>query len=71
MFLIAGNRTQVLDLVQLIDVTVNELIVLIRRVFVDRHHILTSQTVQFLLYPLQTYLCQSGKWKDFEILFCF
>ena len=41
MFLIAGNRTQVLDLVQLIDVTVNELIVLIRRVFVDRHHILT------------------------------
>ena len=45
MFLIAGNRTQVLDLVQLIDVTVNELIVLIRRVFVDRHHILTSQTV--------------------------
>ena len=45
MLLIAGNRTQVLDLVQLIDVTVNELIVLIRRVFVDRHHILTSQTV--------------------------
>ena len=41
MFLIAGNRTQVLDLVQLIDVTVNELIVLIRRVFVDRHQILT------------------------------
>ena len=43
MFLIAGNRTQVLDLVQLIDVTVNELIVLIRRVLLT--DILTSQTV--------------------------
>ena len=44
--LIAGNRTQVLDLVQLIDVTVNELIVLIRRAFVDRLHILTFNTMQ-------------------------
>ena len=35
--LIAGNKTQVLDLVQLIDVAVNELIVLIRRHFVARH----------------------------------
>ena len=35
LLLIAGNRTQVLDLVQLIDVTVNELIVLIRLVLPD------------------------------------
>ena len=35
LLLIAGNRTQVLDLVQLIDVTVNELIVLIRFVLPD------------------------------------
>ena len=46
LLIIAGNRTQVLDLVQLIDVTVNELIVLIRHAFIARHRILTFKTMQ-------------------------